>query len=277
METLSFHLYIENVSLSFWEKGEGENILLCTHGYRQDKAQFPPLFETIPEGWKILAFDQPMHGNTHWDDKNYCFDKFFFKKLWKALMEKYPQKQWSLLGFSMGGKTAMMMHQAEPLLVRKMILIAPGGVYTTPLNRFFSYHRLGRPFFQYLLKNPNTVMKGISYAHKKKWMRPFQYRFLKAHFTNLETSLFLRRFVSIYRNFDFPFPAYARFTQTTNTHLYLLWGKQDEVVTVNQTDLFRKYAPQTRITVIEGRHNLIEENLEEVRQYVEEILGNNSL
>ncbi len=268
-----FHLEIEGVSLAFWEKGEGNKILICTHGYRQDKEQFIPLFEALPSGWKVIAFDQPMHGHTHWENKALCFDAIFFRKLWGLLIEKYPNTQWNLMGFSMGGKTAMMLHQQAPVAVHTIILIAPGGVYTTPLNRFFSYHTIGRPLFHFFLENPRSVMKVIEYSHRQKWIRPFQYRFLKAHFNNPETGQFLKRFTDIYRYFDFSLPAYGKFTQTQATEIHLIWGKQDEVVTVDQTELFLKHHPQTHLRLIEGRHNLIEEHLREISEIVHRIMG----
>lgn len=267
-----FHLETDGIALAFWEKGEGNRILICTHGYRQEKEQFLQLFDEVPDGWKILAFDQPMHGNTHWDNKDYCFDRVFFRKLWGILLEKYPNAEWNLMGFSMGGKSAMMLHMEASLPVRSVILIAPGGVYTTPLNRFFSYHSIGRPVFHFFLDNPRSVMKVVDFTHRKKWIRPFQYRFIKAHFNNPETSKFLKRFTDIYRNFDFSFPDYGRFTQTQNTEIHLIWGNHDEVVTPDQTKLFLEYLPQTHLRMIDGKHNLIEENLSEVKEIVKTIM-----
>ncbi len=267
-----FFLEIDSVALSFWQKGEGNKVLVCTHGFRQDKSQFLPLFKTIPSGWVVLAFDQPAHGETRWEDRDYCFDSNFMGKLWGKLISLYPHSEWSLAGFSMGGKTAMMLHRSSPFPIKNLILIAPGGVYTTPLNRFFSYNSIGKLMFHYFIDNPIRVMKVVDYSYKRKWIRTFQYRFIKAHLTNPEAGYFLKKFTDIYRRFDFSFPAYGKFTQATQTHILLIWGKQDEVVTIDQSLLFQKHIPNAGIYYINGKHNLIEEYPDEIKSLIYNII-----
>lgn len=268
----NFFLQIESAQLSFVEKGEGENIILCTHGYRQTKEQFLLLFENLPAGWKMLAFDQPMHGSTIWQDKHLHFDADFLQKMWGELYRLYPNANWHLLGFSMGGKTAMMLQMLAKKPILKLILIAPGGVYYTPLNRFFSYHSVGKPIFRHLLRNPMPVIKGVEFAYKKKWMRNFQYRFMKAHFSQDEIRTFLLQFSYIYQYFDFPLAKLAEANKNKQTQVFLFWGTKDEVVTFDQSEIFLQYIPHTQLIVIEGRHNLIEENTVEMQEKVGKIV-----
>lgn len=265
----SFDLHIGQAQLSFIQIGSGHNIIVCAHGYKQDKSQFRLLFEAVPEEVCVLAFDQPMHGETKWGNVQERYDIDFLTRLWAALLQKYPQAtSWSLVGFSMGGKTAMLMHMCAPLPIQKLMLIAPGGVYVTPLNRFFSYHWSGRKLFQFLLKHPEKVMAVFDRLFEKGYIRKFQHRFIRAIFVNTENRTYMKDFLAVYSKFDFDIADYGRYSQRTTTQLSLIWGREDEVVEVNQTQIFMKYAPQTHLHIVAGKHTLIEDMPEQMRKLV---------
>lgn len=267
-----FFLPVESANLSFLELGEGDNILLCTHGYRQQKEVFLTLFPTAPTGWKILSFDQPMHGATEWQDKHLYFDKNFFPKLWEALYARFPNAKWNLMGFSMGGKTAIMMQMCAKTPIERLILLAPGGIYTHPLNRFFTYHGLGKPIFRFLLKNPSGIIKAFEFAYQRKWMRTFSYRFMKAHFSQPEVRSFLHTFSYIYQYFDFSLQKFGEFQVVNPCPIYLFWGTEDDVVNYAHSDLFLQFIPHTKRITIKGGHNFMEENTKEIQESLAQIL-----
>jgi pimeloyl-ACP methyl ester carboxylesterase len=277
MPTIShFFLPVKSAQLSFLEWGEGDNILLCTHGYRQEKEVFLALFPTVPTGWKILSFDQPMHGTTEWKDKHLYFDKDFFPLLWEALYARFPYAKWNLMGFSMGGKTAIMMQMCAKIKIERLILLAPGGIYTHPLNRFFTYSPLGKPIFRFLLKYPSGINKAFEFAYQRKWMRTFSYRFVKAHFSQPEVRSFLYTFSYIYQYFDFSLKEFSQFSSTNSCPIYLFWGTKDDVVSYSHSNLFLQFLPHTKRITIEGGHNFMEENKREIQENLTHILSLNT-
>lgn len=264
-----FTIDFPQISLAFTEIGEGDQILLCTHGYQQTKQIFTELFKEIPQGWKILAFDQPMHGDSIWENTHIRFDESFFKLLWQQLLEKYPNASWSLLGFSMGGKTSIFLEQTAPVRIQKMLLIAPAGVITHPLNTFFSYHFWGSKIFLFFLRHPLFILSLFEFFYKRKWMKPFAYRFAKIHFEEKQVRDYMQKFVPIYHKFHFDFKEYAAMLSAKNIELHVLWGSLDEVLPVKQAYLLKKHLPSAQLTIMEGqKHNMIQTNKEIVAAWV---------
>lgn len=267
-----------DISLAFTEVGNGENILLCTHGYKQKKEIFTQLFDDVPKGWKIVAFDQPMHGASRWESRHLLFDEVFFSLLWEKLLALYPNAKWYLMGFSMGGKTAMMLQKTAPIPIHKMLFIAPAGIITHPLTHFFSYHYLGSKLFTFFLKKPHFILPIFEYLNEKKLMRPFSYRFAKAQFEPKENREYMLEFVPIYRKFHFDFEKYAQFLTSHQIEVYVLWGENDEVLPIKQAHYLKKHLPNVHLTILaERKHNMIETHRELVAEWVQNILAKKEL
>lgn len=268
-----FSIDFPQISLAFTEVGTGENILLCAHGYRQSKNIFTQLFDIVPKGWKILAFDQAMHGQSTWENEKMSFDTDFFTLLWQKLITRYPQAQWHLMGFSMGGKTAMMLQETAPIKIHSMFFIAPAGVITHPLTHFFSYHFLGTKIFAFFLKNPNLIVPVLDFLHEKKLMRLFSYRFAKAQF-EAENRHYMLKFIPIYRKFHVHFEKYAHFLSQKDIKIHVLWGENDEVLPVKQAYHFQKHLPKAKLTILSGqKHNFIESDKILVSNWLQQILA----
>lgn len=268
-----FNIHFPKITLAFATVGEGENILLCAHGYKQRKEIFTSIFEKVPENWCIMAFDQPMHGASVWQNSELMFDNAFFALLWEKLLLLFPNKKWHLLGFSMGGKTAMMLQKTAPIAIQKMFFIAPAGVITHPLTHFFSYHILGSRLFTFFLKKPQLILPVFEYLNQKKLMRPFSYRFAKAQFEPAENRAYMLDFVPIYRKFHFHFEKYATDLAQQHIPIYVLWGQEDEVLPIKQARYLQKHLPQAHLTIAaDKKHNLIETDKELVREWLLEAL-----
>ncbi len=269
-----FSIDFPQISLAFTEMGTGENILLCASGYKQNKTVFTQLFDIVPKGWKILAFDQAMHGESKWENKNMSFDTAFFSLLWQKLVARYPKSKWHLMGFSMGGKTAMMLEKTAPIKIHQMFFIAPAGVITHPLTHFFSYHFWGSRIFTFFLKKPNLILPLIDFLHKRKLMRPFSYRFIKAQFEPKENRDYMLKFVPIYRNFHFNFEKYAQLLSQKNIEIHVLWGENDEVLPIKQAYYLKKHLPKAKLTILPAqKHNIIETDKMLVSNWLQQILA----
>ncbi len=268
-----FTLDFPHISLAFAEIGTGKNILLCAHGYKQTKEVFIELFDKVPSGWKILSFDQPMHGESIWENEEIGFDAAFFPLLWEKLIERYPAATWHLLGFSMGGKTAMMLQKTAPVPIPKMLFIAPAGVLTHPLTQFFSYHFWGSKIFTFFLKKPYLILPIFELLNKLKMMRPFSYRFAKSQFEPKENREYMLKFVPIYRRFHFSFEKYAQYLTTQPIELYVLWGMEDEVLPAKQANYLQKHLQTANIMLLpKQKHNIITTNKGIVAAWIKTIL-----
>lgn len=267
-------LAFPDISLSAVTRGNGKKVIICFHGYQQNKEQFIPILNDLPENeWKIISIDQPLHGKTEWNDLRKTFHFDFYKTLWQQILNEHEGANFYLMGFSMGGKTAMGMYLNAPKPIQKMILVAPGGVYTHPMNLFFSYNPLGQKIFEGSLRFPPPMIGLIDVLHKVGIMHKFQHRFVRAHLVSVPARKRMLKFLKVYRKFDIRSEHLTK-SNTQNTEWHLIWGTKDNVVQYWHTKIFLKQVPQTHLHTVEGgRHNLLEENTVEMKNLIEGLLA----
>lgn len=262
-----------DISLAAVTKGKGKKVVICFHGYLQNKEQFIPILnDLVAEEWKIISIDQPLHGKTEWHNLQKTFHFDFYKELWQQIFRENEGAAFYLLGFSMGGKTVMGMYLNAPVPIEKVILVAPGGVYTHPMNLFFSYNPIGQKVFEGSLRFPPPMIGLIDGLHKVGIMHKFQHRFVRAHLVSPPARKRMLSFLKVYRKFDIR-SEHLMQKDNSQTEWHLIWGTKDSVVEYWHSKIFMKQVPQTHLHTIEGaKHNLLEENTEEMKVLIMSLL-----
>ncbi len=160
-----------SVELNYRVTGEGEPLVLL-HGLFGSLENLGGVSQRLQDGWQVHALDQRNHGRSpHTDDMDYpamAADVL-------AYLDRQGLERVSLLGHSMGGKTAMELALAHPDRVERLIVadIAPvsyqprhdkvlAGLEAIDLTRLESRQEADRilqeyveevPVRQFLLKN----------------------------------------------------------------------------------------------------------------------------
>ena len=161
------HLYLSlrNSSISYYRFGSGERVVIAIHGYSNDAQMFDLLEEDLKNNFTFICIDLPLHGHTRWNK-----DLLTPKKLQDIIdqilnKENLPKTYW-LLGFSLGGRVALSIYQFAPNKVKRLILLAPDGLYTNWWNKFWVQTYIGNRTIAFFLKRPKSAMKLLNWYKK---------------------------------------------------------------------------------------------------------------
>ncbi|MEM6806420.1 MAG: alpha/beta fold hydrolase, partial [Bacteroidota bacterium] len=154
----SFEINLKQAKISAKEKGSGEQVLICIHGYLQDKHLFDRVWESVPKDWIIVCIDMPLFGRSEWKRADKPMHKKFLRKMWAAFCERYPNKELNLLGFSMGGKMTMNLVGMVKNPPKRAILISPDGISRNVLQNFAMFNPIGKQVLRGLLRFPAPII-----------------------------------------------------------------------------------------------------------------------
>lgn len=114
-------MYVSVERGNYWilREGEGEEVLLLLHGFTGSSSSWEPIMQKWSSNYTVIAVDLPGHGKTR------LVEKFSMKSVCEDLVQILDHLRLTsvyLLGYSMGGRTALTFALLYPERVRGLIL-----------------------------------------------------------------------------------------------------------------------------------------------------------
>ena len=156
--------------LYYSKYGSGRKILLAFHGFGQDNSIFKKWGEILASEYTIYAFDIFYHGEST------RYYGGLSKKEWQEYLNEFLHRegitQFSILGYSLGGRFAIASALSFPQKIDELILIAPDGIYLTIWFKLAT-HPFIRWLFKYFMLNPYKLERLISFNDKFRIVSPY--------------------------------------------------------------------------------------------------------
>ncbi|GAB4218842.1 MAG: hypothetical protein Fur009_1980 [Candidatus Microgenomates bacterium] len=134
---------INNINLTYYQKGKGETILFF-HGGRLRALPFIKIFKKIYNNYEVIIPDIPGFGESNLSKQINSFSKYgnFFLKF----LKKIKKNNVIVVGYSFGGGIAINMINSPNKIIKKIIIINSSGIINSnqskliqDLKRFIFY------------------------------------------------------------------------------------------------------------------------------------------
>lgn len=229
--------------------------MLCFHGFGQEHSVFKSVYEVLKETHTVYSFDLFFHGATQWERG----EKSFYPQDWFGFMQTFFEKEkidrFEVMGFSMGGKFAMITAQLFPQQTEHLHLLAPDGIKTHFSYRFSTYPLLFRKIFKTQIKNP-SIFKGIvNLIRKLKLMNNYSLRFAETQMnTEFKRAQVYYSWV-IFRHFMPDLKKIADLVNNSPTQLTFYLGKYDKVINKKEMQHLMDLLNDYKLKEIDSGHS----------------------
>ncbi|WP_234736257.1 alpha/beta hydrolase [Tellurirhabdus bombi] len=139
--------------LPVFKLSDGPVPLLAFHGIGQDHRAFKPLAQELAGRYAIYAFDLFFHGAQTSKIADGVLTKQAYRQIIQSFLQDYQIEQFSVIGFSMGGRFALATAEAFPDQTNELILLAPDGITISPWYTLATSTLSGRRVFRYFLNH----------------------------------------------------------------------------------------------------------------------------
>ncbi len=147
--------------------GSGPEALLAFHGFGQNADVFRVFEDDLKDKYTVYSFEHFHHGRSHYPP-NKRKSAPFSPANWKGLIQKFLDQNgistFSVMGYSLGGKTALASVEMFPDRVERIFLFAPDGVVESGWYRFVSRNRAGELIYKSMIRKPDflfSIMKRM--------------------------------------------------------------------------------------------------------------------
>ena len=256
-------------TLSYYRFGSGPVAAICFHGFGEDGNLYSFLEKYAGTDYTFFCIDLPFHGKTQWND-GLVFAHWDLLEIIRKIFDRNglnADEQFCVLGFSLGGRIALSLYQAQPARVKKILLFAPDGLKVNPWYWFATQTWMGNTFFAFSMKNPGWFFGFLKLANKLGFVNASVFKFVNYYIGNKQARLLLHQRWTTLRKLKPNLNRIKIFIRTYKTQTRLLYGKYDRIILPDRGEQFQRGIKEfCTLTVIDSGHQVVHEN------HIEQIL-----
>ena len=227
----------------------GASVVLI-HGFSVPYFIYDPTFEFLTKsGFRVLRYDLFGRGFSDRPNVNYNLDLFItqLSDLLDALRFARPV---SLIGLSMGGIIASAFTIRQPNRVHNVTLIDPSGAKAISLSPMLNAVKM--PFVAETVVNLFGTEFFVQSIAKDIFDPKLVDHFISRYRIQMQYKGFVRAILSSMRNgmlgsFEYVYQAFGKSIK----EVLLLWGRHDDTVPFEHSDILQKFLPQAQFHIVE--------------------------
>ncbi|UTW67148.1 alpha/beta hydrolase [bacterium SCSIO 12643] len=255
-----FHTY-QNLSLEYYKFGSGTIPLLAFHGFGRHAKDFEAFVSTFGKKYTIYAFNLFHHGASKYPDHRIEKDtltKDEFKLLFSSFLDKKPFNKTAIMGYSLGGKIALMFTEIFPEQVESLWLFAPDGVKMNPWYFIASKTQVGRSIYKYFLHQPQLFFFMVNSLHNTKLINDKIKKFALKNMDSKEKRELVYKVWLTFKDTNPNIKLCVRNILKNKIPVYQFYGKNDKVIPPTIGQKFSKRLKQEQnFHMLQSGHQLI--------------------
>ncbi|HKZ66531.1 MAG TPA: alpha/beta hydrolase [Chitinophagaceae bacterium] len=259
-------LAYKNSKLSYYRFGSGPRHVVCFHGYGEEASLYSFLEKYAGGQFTFYSIDLPFHGRTKWNEGL----NFSHTDLQQIVRDILTEATWQrktgnekliLLGFSLGGRIALSLYQAQPENVDKIILLAPDGLKVNFWYWFSTQTWAGNKLFSFSMKYPGWFFTFLKAVNKLGLVNASVFKFVNYYIGNKEARQLLYQRWTGLRKLKPNLQKVKNLIRKYKTQTHLVYGKYDRIILPVRGEKFQKGIEEFCIvTVIASGHQVLHEN-----------------
>jgi pimeloyl-ACP methyl ester carboxylesterase len=254
--------------LNYKKYGTGPKYLLAFHGFGQTEAVFKMFETSLGLDYTILSFDLFFHGKSRWPVDELPVPTNSWMDLIEGILKLEQIDEFSVMGYSLGGKLALTTALLFPHQVQRIILAAPDGIYLNPWYKVATGTRVMRAVFHYLNDHSALLIRLISFFSRIRLVSVRLAKFAISQVVNSSNGTSIYHAWVGFRLFTQNIEKVLQTVNENNTHVTVIAGKYDTVIAYGKLHAFEKKCRLSDFVLVKTGHNSL------LKKYHESLLEN---
>ena len=259
----SNYLRFENLELEYLTYGTGEQILFAFHGFGRHAKDFEVFSKVFGEKYTIYAFNLFHHGDSKYPDERVeknTFTKHEFKTMFDQFFKEKNITSVAIMGYSLGGKIALMFTEIFPERVASLWLFAPDGIKKNFWYFVASNTWLGRSVYKYFLENPGLFFFMVNGMHQTKLINDKLKKFALNNMDEKEKRELVYKVWLTFKDTNPNMKVCIQNIRKFHIPVYQFFGQNDKVIKPKLGEWFsQKIGQESHFYVLPTGHTLLTE------------------
>ena len=245
--------------IHYLKSGRKEEILFFFHGYGESAASFENIAERLSDHFRIIAIDLPFHGKTEWNEGQVVKPEDLLEILDSiAGLESERLSKWTVSGYSMGGRIALMLLQIAPERISHLVLIAPDGLTINWWYWLATQTMTGKQLFRYTMHHPGWFKGLLRLGKSSGLVNPSEFNFSMSYLQDPGIRMDLyQRWIGM-KGFRPSVKKIKKLMLREKIHVDIIYGRFDRIISQDTGKEFQKgIENHVRVVLLDVGHQLL--------------------
>lgn len=249
------------LKLEYITFGTGPTPLLAFHGFGRHAKDFAVFEELYGKKYTIYAFNLFHHGESEYPQERVeqnTFTKHEFRALFSSLFASNNIDKMAVMGYSLGGKIALMFTEIFPEKVESLWIFAPDGIKKNIWYFIASNTMIGRSIYKYFLENPQLFFSMVNGMHRTKLINDKIKKFAMNNMDEKEKRELVYKVWLTFKDTNPNMNMCIQNIRKFNIPVYQFFGKNDKVIQPKLGDWFsKKIGQEENYHILQAGHLLL--------------------
>jgi len=251
--------------LAYQVFGNGNLKMLAFHGYGQEGSIYQNIAPAFPNH-TVYSIDLFFHGKSEWYESLDSLDFAYWEEIIKGFMVENQIDKFDLLGFSMGGRVALLTASLFASKIKTLYLLAPDGIEINAWYRVATrYSPLQHVFKRFTHSESNIYGRVVKHLGKYGLVHK---TVLKLVETAMDTPQKRRRVYQTWMLYRFLEIEMKKLADALNEHqvkVRVFLGKRDKLVHIQTVKSFTRLLKNVEVEIFDcGHRKLISATVEKL-------------
>jgi pimeloyl-ACP methyl ester carboxylesterase len=250
------------ITLEYMVFGSGSETVLCLHGFGREAEDFHVFLPLLKDHQRMVAINLLSHGNSVFPKERISrqpLSKTEWSELIAALLQALNTERFHLIGYSMGGRLAMVLAEQMADKILSLVLLAPDGLKVNLIYRFVSETKFGRVLYRSIIQNVNWLFRLVDLLSRLHLLDRKIQRFVHLQLETQEKRQLVYDAWLIHRKLFPMLPAVARNIESQGIPFSLLFGRYDKIIPARHGHrLLKHFSTPKNAVLLDLGHRLLQ-------------------
>jgi pimeloyl-ACP methyl ester carboxylesterase len=237
------------IVLTFVKYGSGPINWLAFHGIGQDSSCFEPFAEPLAPTHTIYSIELPFHGQSRYANWPPVITSAYWQSLITTFTAEHGIDRFSVVGFSIGGRFALITAQAFAPRIDEVLLLAPDGITEDPWFNLATSTKAGRLLLRFFLANTRLFLALGRGLVRLGLLNAALLRFVEATMQTSDQRDQIYRSWTGFRTLTTNISSFAKSMADHGVQIRLFLGQYDAVLPRQHTRLLERVLSTRELTV----------------------------
>jgi len=249
-----------DLRMHFLRSGNGLHVLISLHGFGRSSADFVRFTRPLHKVFTVYAADIFFHGKSTVDRPAPDRDPIppeEFTAFFAAFFDHIGADQVWLMGYSLGGRLAMVLAQNMPGRIGGLYLFAPDGLNVNRWYGLLSHYAAGRALFRFFRRRPSWFFRTLRFLLKVGVVSPRTADFVESQIQSAADQERVYMTWCFLRKLEPDHKLLGQRLKANAISLDLYFGLYDNIIREGQAKKLLRYFPAAQVHMLRSGHFLL--------------------